>query len=224
MKIHKYPDPVLLLQAQPVEITDDLKKWCKEAEEFCDKVPAKLGLLAGMAAPQLGRSIRAFVLHNYLKEKDVEKYTWFINPVIYWKPKGGATMRGEGCYSLEALKSYRIDRQYAIKIRWQDLEGNWHDEKFKHDKAQIIQHEYDHLDGLLCNRQENEKLENKTLNEWAQDYGYRLISAPSEWFMGGLYTEVEALAIINDSTLQRLPDFENRKKSLAVDRNQESMV
>lgn len=217
MKILKYPNPILLQKALPVEINDDLRAWCKEAETFCEKVKAnaKLGMLAGMAAPQMGRPIRAFVIHNYMRDPKTPTYRWFINPEMTWLPRAPATTMREGCYSLEYGNfNYQVGRQYACRIKWQDLEGNWHEEKFKREAAQIIQHEYDHLDGLCCNHEDNMKLNRKSLEAWAEDYGYKVMEVTAPDFLEKDLTQVEAVAIIHASTIQRLPNHADRKLNL----------
>lgn len=212
MKIFKYPDIILLTKAQPVEINDELRAWCAEAEEFCGKVSRSLGLLAGMAAPQMGRSIRAFVLHNFMNDPGVPKYTWYLNPEILWTPKTPPTQMTEGCYSLTDRKyDYKIWRHNAVDLKWQDLQGEWHQDRFKRTTAQVIQHEMDHLGGKCCNYQMNEAEERMDIFLWAYNFGYEIKDLPDHIDAMRDYTMPEAIAILNKSIASRSPDYDSRK-------------
>lgn len=225
MKILKYPNPILLRKAQPVEVNDELRAWCKEAEELCDKVNSKLGILAGMAAPQMGRSIRAFVLHNFMKDPGVPKYRWIINPELTWLPKAPLDTKPEGCYSLALGKfNYMVRRHYAVRMKYQDLEGAWHEDKFKNTMAQVVQHEYDHLEGRCCNHEMNEKLERMPIKEWATEFGYELLDPDgfdrqSPDLFEKLYTEEEFRVGMTHCTVQRASWYNDRKRNLDAEDN-----
>ena len=78
----------------------------------------------------------------------------FINPEITWVTKAPTNSVKEGCYSLEENRfDYPVDRAPSIRMKWQDLDGEWHEERFNGFNAQILQHEYDHLDGILINKE-----------------------------------------------------------------------
>ena len=54
----------------------------------------------------------------------------------------------EGCLSVPGYYAF-IDRPFSVKAKWQDLKGKTHEEKFEHRESAYIQHEIDHLDGIL---------------------------------------------------------------------------
>lgn len=140
MNLIKYPDPILLTKSKSVEITEEVKDFIAEMIKIAEK-GFGWGVVAGLAAPQLGKNWRIFLALGEL----------YINPEIIWRPAGGEKFYKEGCFSLEENKfDYKATRSYAIKMKWQDLKGNWHENKFTGDKAQVIQHEYDHLEGKIC--------------------------------------------------------------------------
>lgn len=134
-------DPRLTATNARVEIDEDLKDWCLEVEDFIKKLPAMTGKgVAGLAAPQVGRNIRAFwALGN-----------WYINPEIYYRPKGGKKRHLEGCFSVPGGE-HPVWRDYKINMRWDNLDGTSCDhEGITGYLAQVLQHEYDHLEGKLC--------------------------------------------------------------------------
>lgn len=98
---------------------------------------------AGLAAPQIGISLRVFVV-------EVEALRWkgvFINPGIL--ETGGALLwENEGCLSMPGL-SGSVPRHAWIKVRFTDEEGRLREETFENEAARVIQHEYDHLNGVL---------------------------------------------------------------------------
>lgn len=156
MELIKYPNAVLFKKNEEVVIDNDFKKWTKEVENYIDNLPPECGIPVGLAAPQVGRNIRAFVVLDY-SNPDNRQFLWFVNPTILWTPKGGRSPSKEGCYSLEAGKfDYTVWRHYAVRMKWQDLAGEWHDERIQGYKATILQHEYDHLSGVLCNHEDEE--------------------------------------------------------------------
>jgi len=105
----------------------------------------------GLAAPQVGRSIRLFVVDTspLAKDdpalKDFKKV--FINPEII-EEEGEESEFNEGCLSIPDIREDVI-RSPKIRIQYYDGNFEFHDELFDGKKARIIQHEYDHLDGIL---------------------------------------------------------------------------
>src|SRR5256885_1555992 len=110
----KYPDPILLKKAEDFVFETDrplLKELVAAAREGFG-----WGDLAGLAAPQIGISKRFFIA--------LEKM--YINPTIV--ERSDETFKAtEGCYSCEKGKSYNIDRNVRIKLKWQDRGQNWHE-------------------------------------------------------------------------------------------------
>jgi peptide deformylase len=105
----------------------------------------------GLAAPQVGKSIRIFVLdttdldENDPSLKDFKKT--FINPEII-SSDGDISTANEGCLSLPRLRE-DVERKSRIRIRYHDENWNLHEEEYDGLKARVIQHEYDHLEGIL---------------------------------------------------------------------------
>jgi len=97
----------------------------------------------GIAATQTGKNLRAFYILNY----DTEKWQLFINPEV--EPLGFKKIFStEACLSVPNREE-EVMRYRRVKVKYQDLEGNWKTEKFKNFNAITVQHEKDHLDGIL---------------------------------------------------------------------------
>ena len=135
----------------------------KEAEEIDKDYPNLQTLIAdmfetmyhadgvGLAAPQIGLSIRLLVISlKALHEDDPELAKFnvvMINPVMLEMSE--EEVEGyEGCLSIPGI-SEKVYRSEWIKIQYYDAEFNLHTEEFESYKARVIQHEYDHLEGSL---------------------------------------------------------------------------
>lgn len=137
----KLPNPILREKAKLCIIDDAFRARLGEIEEFIWQIPKHLGQVAGLAAPQIGISERFF----FMLDK------WYINPEIVWTPSAPLKNFEEGCFSLEDGRfNYKTERHYSIRVKYQDTEGIWHEERLKGFEAQCFQHELDHLNGILC--------------------------------------------------------------------------
>lgn len=140
MELIKYPNPILLTKSEDVELTDEVKKFISDMLWFY-QYELKWGNPVGLAAPQVGKNWNIFIALDEV----------FINPKITWLPTNGWSTEKEGCYSLEKDRyDYEVRRAYSVRLEWIDITGEKHQKKFNGFKAQVIQHEYDHLQGLLC--------------------------------------------------------------------------
>ena len=139
MKIINYPNPVLLRRADPIEEVDD---------EIREKVEQMIVLMheakgVGLAAPQVGWSARLFVTNPSGDPGDDHV---FINPSIQRK---GKKERGEeGCLSLPQIY-IQVERAKHVDVTYTDLEGKPCVENHSDFAARVIQHEFDHLEGIL---------------------------------------------------------------------------
>lgn len=105
----------------------------------------------GLAAPQVNRSVRIFVIDaSAFAEKYPETDNFrktFINPYIY-KEEGEEWSFNEGCLSFPGLRE-DIMRKPVVYIRYVDEDFVQHDERYEGVIARIIQHEYDHIEGVV---------------------------------------------------------------------------
>lgn len=141
LEIRKYPDPILSKKAERVEkIDQDIQRLIDNMIETLYAAPG-----VGLAAPQVGRSIRLIVFDPSVRNEE-GKLTVLINPEIIEK-EGEAIMK-EGCLSVPGLEA-EIKRAENIKVEGLDRNGNAVTVDAKGFLARVIQHEIDHLDGIL---------------------------------------------------------------------------
>lgn len=111
----------------------------------------------GIAAPQVGLSRRLFLVKRF--DKANEPFEFFINPQITWY--SSLLQKGEeGCLSIEDRYDH-VYRSFAVQLVYFDLEGNQYQEVVEGYTAVIIQHEYDHLNGVLFTDRIQEQLQRK---------------------------------------------------------------
>lgn len=103
----------------------------------------------GLAAPQVGKSIRMFIIDTEPMDDEEGKgiKRVFINPEIV-EEYGDDWAYEEGCLSIPNIRE-DVFRAEELKLKWFDEDWNEHEEIFEGMKARVIQHEYDHIDGVL---------------------------------------------------------------------------
>mgnify|MGYP002276821848 CR=1 FL=1 len=139
-----YGDPVLKKRAEEIENGTDLKEL---VENMFETMHNAQGI--GLAAPQIGKSIRLFVIDGAaLEEEDMMDFKRvFVNPVILEEFDEEWAFE-EGCLSIPTIRE-NVSRNSKLKIKYLDENWNEHEEEFDGMKARIIQHEYDHIEGIL---------------------------------------------------------------------------
>jgi peptide deformylase len=135
-----YPDPVLRQKAKPVGRVDDQIR--ELVQDMFETMKAEEG--AGLAAPQVGISLRLFVTGSQDRAVPHKAY---INPVLV-DLQGDLEPVDEGCLSLPEIRGV-VRRPIQCTIRATDLDGNEFTETSSDFAARVWQHEYDHLDGIL---------------------------------------------------------------------------
>ena len=142
MQIVPYPHPALRWKSSEInKIDDTLRAYVREM--FRMMYEAK-GI--GLAANQIGVPIRLFVANPSGEKESPEDEVVFINPVI--RSRKGNAVGEEGCLSLPNLYA-DVARADEITVEAFDLEGQGFRMKVKELPARVIQHELDHLDGVL---------------------------------------------------------------------------
>lgn len=136
------PDPVLKKRAKPVEKVDDRIR--KLMDDMLDTMYAAPGI--GLAAPQVGVSERVLVLDVAGKE-DASRPMRIANPEIVWVSDEDATYE-EGCLSVPDHYG-EVVRPAAVKVRCLDRENEIREIEADGLLATCLQHEIDHLDGIL---------------------------------------------------------------------------
>jgi peptide deformylase len=145
LPIVAYGSQVLRAKTEEIEASyPDLKELL---EDMYETMEASNGI--GLAAPQVGKAIRLFLVDATAIE-DVEPSGFrqtFINPIIEeeWETPWEFE---EGCLSIPNIRE-NVKRNANIRITYQDENFKTHTKEFDGMIARIIQHEYDHIEGIL---------------------------------------------------------------------------
>lgn len=150
MEIITTPNPTLLNTSQSIKKFD--KKLLETIEEMDKKLKATFDPVGvGLAAPQVGLNIRLFIT----KHTERGKTLVFANPIIIASIDAQKTANGkkkkkffEGCLSIPSIWG-DVTRKKEITLSYQDEKGVRFEKSFSGFLATIIQHEIDHLDGIL---------------------------------------------------------------------------
>ena len=140
--IVKYPDPVLTTPAAPVANFGDPALLQLVGDMF-ESMYAANGV--GLAAPQIGRGIRLTVIDCSTGEDPAQKLV-LCNPEILRRE--GKQTGEEGCLSLPGFRA-EVTRAHTVTVRAQDVHGRWFERSGEELLARAIQHETDHLNGIL---------------------------------------------------------------------------
>lgn len=155
LDIYTYPSPVLLKTANPItEFNDALRELCLDMLFTMYHAPG-----IGLAAPQVGKSIRLFVIDTDYKREEVtladgstDHRVSEFNPKIFINPKfikkTGESLHEEGCLSLPGIYE-DVMRADFVTVEYQDVYGNHQTIEADELLAICLQHENDHLDGIV---------------------------------------------------------------------------
>lgn len=149
-----YGDPVLKKVAK--QIPEDYPNFSEFLENMWETMYNAHGV--GLAAPQVGRSVRVFVVDGspFAKDEDLSAEEQsqlesfkkaFINPIIL-EETGKEWAFNEGCLSIPDVRE-DVVRKEIVKIKYFDEDFNEKVETYSGISARIIQHEYDHIEGVL---------------------------------------------------------------------------
>ena len=162
LPIIEIPDPRLKQVSVPVEKFDgELRNLVADMFETMYDAPG-----IGLAAVQVGVPVRLLVIDLQPEDEDAEPEVCtaheghhhthrpvkreprvFINPVLS-EPSEEVTVYNEGCLSVPEIYA-EVERPARIRAAWQDLDGKHHDEAIDGFLATVLQHEMDHLEGIV---------------------------------------------------------------------------
>jgi peptide deformylase len=145
--IRYFGDPVLRRPARAVtDFDDDLARL---AADMIETMHDENGV--GLAAPQVGVPLRLFVAGEYRLTDEGESALIadhvMVNPEIV--ERRGTQVVQEGCLSIPGIYVDDLERDLGVRVLYQDLTGIRHELSAEGHFAQVIQHEYDHLEGVL---------------------------------------------------------------------------
>ncbi len=155
LPVEAYGSPILKKEAE--EIDENYEGLNELIENMFETMYEANGV--GLAAPQIGKSIRIFVVDasSFAELEDGETDPMaegldgfkkvFINPIIE-EESGEEWVFAEGCLSIPKIRE-DVTRKPTIKISYYDENWNYFEEEYDGYAARIIQHEYDHIEGVL---------------------------------------------------------------------------
>ncbi|MFA6981825.1 MAG: peptide deformylase [Patescibacteria group bacterium] len=149
--IRTIPDPILRKKTERVHrVDEEVNKLANDLLDTLNEAQEPEG--AGLAAPQLGVLKRIIVVREFLPDpKDPQKYFnqdhVLINPKVISSSKETQVI-WEGCLSVPDTYG-KVERPKKVKVKANDLEGNELRLKATGYFSSVIQHEIDHLDGIL---------------------------------------------------------------------------
>lgn len=142
LPILRWPDPRLSRPAQAISrITPEIRSLAADMLETMYAAPGR-----GLAGPQVGAMLRIFVMDTVWKESERCPFV-ILNPEA--TPASTELLtRAEGCLSLPGIMA-EVTRPALVDLRWTDLDGQPRTQRFHDFAAACVQHEIDHLDGIV---------------------------------------------------------------------------
>lgn len=146
--------PIVIYGAQVLrepcaEVGSDHPELGKLIEDMFQTLDAAEGV--GLAAPQIGKNLRLFVVDCTPMAADRPELAGFrrafVDPQIYERSEE-TSLYSEGCLSVPGIYE-DVRRPVSIRMRYRDEAGTEHDEEFTGFAARVIQHEYDHIEGIV---------------------------------------------------------------------------
>ncbi|WP_301108924.1 peptide deformylase [Sporosarcina sp.] len=141
LEIVKHPSPILSAPCKEVTVFD--KELSKLLDDMHETMIKNDGV--GIAAPQVGKSIRAAIVDFDEDQEIIE----MINPVV--TATGGSEVDVEGCLSFPGLFG-EVERPFHVRIEAQERDGKLYELEAEGYEARAILHEIDHLNGILFDK------------------------------------------------------------------------
>ncbi len=156
-------DPRLREIAEPLVFDRNTPQILKDLKDTLTEHQRIYGMGRGIAAPQIGYNKRAVYIQT-------AKFTsYLINPEIVWRSQETFEV-WDSCFSMEAKFFVKIPRNRSIKVKYVDGEEAFHNETFSDDMSELLQHELDHLDGIMCTDRLTDTRNIAMREEWEKRY------------------------------------------------------
>lgn len=144
LTVLKEPDPRLRIKAKPIENVDDSIRQLMD--DMLETMYIEDGI--GLAATQVGVNKRVIVIDlNAGSEEDEPDVHFMANPEVLWQSEETSTFK-EGCLSVPETRA-DVTRPARVKVRYLDRQNQIHEFEADGLMATCVQHEIDHLDGVL---------------------------------------------------------------------------
>lgn len=156
-------DPTLREKSEKVTDFDEIDDVLTDLKDTLSWAQRHYGMGRAAAAPQIG-CLRRVV---YVQMPDRSFY--LVNPEITYRSEETFEV-WDSCFSLEAAFFVKIPRSRAITVEYRDEGGGRHVEEFRDDLSELLQHEIDHLDGVMCTDRLREPRDIIMKAEWVKRY------------------------------------------------------
>jgi peptide deformylase len=141
-----YGDPVLRKVAREIK-PEEFTELAKLIGDMFETMHLASGI--GLAAPQIGKDIRLFIVDgSTTDDPEIKEFRKVFVNAQKIEEEGEAWAFEEGCLSIPGIRE-NVSRPSQIRLRYQDENGDTHQEVFSGMQARVIQHEYDHIEGIL---------------------------------------------------------------------------
>lgn len=143
LEILTIPDPVLRQKSLPVEaVTDATRLFMDRMLSTMYEAPG-----IGLAAPQVGEKVRIVTI-DVAREEEPKNPLFMVNPEILWRSEGERSTYEEGCLSIPEYYA-EVERPAKARVRYVDYDGRLVEREVEGLLATCVQHEVDHLNGIL---------------------------------------------------------------------------
>ena len=156
-------DPTLRETSEPVTDFNELSDILDDLKDTLTWAQKHYGMGRATAAPQLGYLKRVV----YVQMSDRSFY--LVNPEIVRRSDETFEV-WDSCFSLEAAFFVKIPRHRVITVQYSDEDGGRHVEEFRDDMSELLQHELDHLDGVMCSDHLRDPRDIVMKSEWMKRY------------------------------------------------------
>lgn len=140
-------NPLLREKSSDAAFDDELERIIEDLKDTLTHLQNEKGIGRALAAPQIGY-LRRVIFVNAKSSKNPRTMT-LINPTIVEKSKEIIEV-WDSCYSFDVAFFVRIKRHKRIKVEYMDENGRKIVEEFEDDLSELLQHEIDHLNGILA--------------------------------------------------------------------------
>lgn len=156
-------NPALRETSSPVESIETEAGLLMDLKDTLTHVQETYGMGRGIAAPQIGSLKRVVYVQT------PERSLYLINPKVTWRSTE-SFMVWDSCFSLDVAFFVNIRRHRGIKVEYMDEDGLKHTEEFWDGWAELLQHEIDHLDGVVCSDHLQSPMDIVMRCEWEKRY------------------------------------------------------
>ena len=156
-------NPALRETSSPVESIEKEAELLQDLKDTLTHAQEAYGLGRGIAAPQIG------VLKRVVYVQTPERSLTLINPEVTWRSRETFKV-WDSCFSLDVAFFVNIQRHRGVKVEYTDADGFEHTEEFRDGWAELLQHEIDHLDGVVCSDHLEDPRDIVMRGEWEKRY------------------------------------------------------